>query len=302
MSVVFEQVLYLMLFAVIGFALCATKLVQPHTTKLLSTLSVYVFLPATIFKSFSSKCTPEYLAQKYPLMLVSAGVLAVVALIAFAAAKWITKEEYKEKLIWYSLTIANYAYIGYPLAEGLFGADVLFDVLIFALPMSLFTNTVGFCSLTKQKLNLKRLLNPPILAALLGVIVGLLGIQLPTVLDTVIANAAACMAPICMLLTGMVISEYHIRPLLKQPLSYLISLLRLVVIPAVIGLALHLLGLDFAVLPALITYAMPCGMNTIIFPRLIGEDCLPGASLLFISTAFSTVTIPLLLTIFKGVI
>ena len=302
MLIVLEQILYLLIFAAIGFALCATKLVQPHTTKLLSTLGVYVFLPATIFRSFAGKCTPENLAQKYPLMLVSIGVLAVVALLAFAASKWLIKEEYKEKLIWYSLTIANYAYIGYPLVEGLFGADALFDVLIFALPMSLFTNTVGFCRLTKQKLNLKRLLNPPILAAILGVIVGLSGIPLPTVLNSVIGNAAACMAPNCMLLTGMVISEYHLGTLLKRPETYLISVLRLVVIPGAIALVLHLLKLDFAILPVLITYGMPCGMNTIVFPRLIGEDCLPGASLLFVSTALSALTIPLLFTLFGGLI
>lgn len=301
MLLVLEQILYLLLFAAIGFALCATKLVQPHTTKLLSTLGVYVFLPATIFRSFSSKCTPENLAQKYPLMLVSIGVMAVIALLMrFGTIR--IKDEYRKKLIWYSLTIANYAYIGYPLVEGLFGADALFNVLIFALPMSLFTNTVGFCQLTNQKLNLKRLLNPPILAAILGLIVGLIGIPLPTVVDSVITNAAACMAPNCMLLTGMVISEYHLLTLLKRPETYVISLLRLVVIPAVIGLVLHLLGLQFAILPALITYAMPCGMNTIIFPRLIGEDCLPGASLLFVSTILSAISIPLMLTLFEGVI
>lgn len=302
MAVVFEQVLYLMLFAVIGFALCATKLVQAHTTKLLSTLGVYVFLPATIFKSFSSKCTPENFAQKYPLMLVSVGVLAVVAGVAFVMAKWFTKDEYRERLIRYSLTIANYAYIGYPLAENLFGADALFDVLIFALPMSLFTNTVAFCSLTKHRLTLRHLLNPPILAALLGIVCGLLGVELPDVFQSLINNAAACMAPICMLLTGMVISEYRLKTLLDQPASYILSLLRLIVLPSVIVLVLHLLGLKFAILPALLVYAMPCGMNTIVFPRLIGEDCMPGASLLFVSTAFSVVTIPLLLTIFKGVI
>ena len=301
MLIVLEQILYLLIFAAIGFTLCATKLVAQNTTKLLSTLGVYVFLPATIFRSFAGKCTPDYLKQKYPLILVSIVLVLIVAAIAYVGTRWI-KPEYRRKLFWYSLSIANYAYIGYPLAEGLFGADVLFDVLIFALPMSLFTNIVGFCQLTNQKINFKRLLNPPILAAILGVCAGLLGIPMPSVIDTVIANAAGCMAPCCMLLTGMVISEYHLLSLLKRPSSYIVSAMRLLVIPCLIGLVLHLLKLDFAVLPALITYAMPCGMNTIIFPRLIGEDCLPGASMLFISTVLSAITIPLVLMLFQGVI
>ena len=41
--------------------------------------------------------------------------------------------------------------------------------------------------------------------------------------------------------------------------------------------------------------AMPCGMNTIVFPKLVGEDCKPGAALAFITTVLCIVTIPICL-------
>ena len=297
---IFEQVLLMLLFAAIGFILCKTKLAEAGMAKILSTIVAFIFLPATIFKSFSTNATLAYISQKYPLMLVSIGVLTVVATATYFIAKAMDKQDYMRRLYHYSLTIANYAYLGYPLVSALYGEQALLDVLIFCLPMSLYTNILGYCSLTKQKITFKKLLNPPVLAALLGTAFGLLQIPLPNVVTTLIGNAAACMAPVCMLMTGMVISQYRLRDLLSDKKTYLIVALRLIVIPTVIALALHLLGLRFAVLPALIAYAVPCGMNTILFPRLIGEDCRPGASMLFLSTAACMATIPLLITLFQG--
>ena len=59
--------------------------------------------------------------------------------------------------------------------------------------------------------------------------------------------------------------------------------------------ALKLLGFEELVLPALMVLAMPCGMNTIVFPKLVGEDCKPGAALAFITTILCIVTIPICL-------
>ena len=54
------------------------------------------------------------------------------------------------------------------------------------------------------------------------------------------------------------------------------------------------------VLPyAVITYCMPCGMNTIVFPKMVGEDCKIGASMVLISTLAALVTVPLCVTLLK---
>lgn len=100
---------------------------------------------------------------------------------------------------------------------------------------------------------------------------------------------------------GIVISDYKLKDLLKNKVVYLIAALRLLVIPCAVALALKLLKLDSLVIPALMILAMPCGMNTIIFPKLVGEDCAPGASLAFITTILCCLTIPLCLLLFGGI-
>ena len=75
-------------------------------------------------------------------------------------------------------------------------------------------------------------------------------------------------------------------------------LFRLVLFPCAIAGALSLLGFHDVVIPALMMYAMPCGMNTIVFPRLIGENCEAGAALALISSLLACVTIPICVSLF----
>ena len=74
--------------------------------------------------------------------------------------------------------------------------------------------------------------------------------------------------------------------------------LRLIVIPVVIGGILLLLGQDAAVPTAVLMFAMPCGLNTIVFPKMVGEDCRVGASLAFLSNICACITIPLVFALF----
>ena len=48
-----------------------------------------------------------------------------------------------------------------------------------------------------------------------------------------------------------------------------------------------------SVYPAAVLMAcMPCGLNTVVFPRMIGQDCRLGAKLILLSCILSCITIP----------
>lgn len=49
---------------------------------------------------------------------------------------------------------------------------------------------------------------------------------------------------------------------------------------------------------AVLYAALPCGLNTVIFPRLVDENCQIGASLALISAVLSCITVPVVLTMF----
>ena len=79
---------------------------------------------------------------------------------------------------------------------------------------------------------------------------------------------------------------------LKNGKVYIATLLRLIVIPAIAYLICLGLKLELLAPMVLIITCMPCGLNTIVFPKLIGEDCKPGARLALITHVLSIATIP----------
>ena len=299
MFVVFKQVAILFIFAIIGFTLCKTKKIDSSHTKFLSTLVVWVFLPATTFKSFSTNFTLKYITEKYDIIITSAIALVVISTLAFFLSKILTKDKYRRSVYAYSLTVPNSGYMGIPLTQAIYGEAMLLNVLLFSLPIQLYLYTIGYCSLTKVKLTFKKLLNPPLIAIGLGAIFGLLGLTLPDFAADFLSTASAPMGPCTMLILGMTLSEYNFGKLLKPNMNYLVSFMRLIAIPAVTVIILKWLNLENVIMPALIVYSMSCGLNTVVFPKLVDEDCETGAALALISTAISMATIPLMLSVFS---
>ena len=127
---------------------------------------------------------------------------------------------------------------------------------------------------------------------MLGIIFGLTGLPMPEIIDSVLSSASACVGPLSMLLTGITLSTFALGELVKDKTAYIFSALRLVVIPAIAFLICRGLRLVELAPMVLIITCMPCGLNTVIFPKFVGEDTSTGARLAFLSHFISCATIP----------
>ncbi len=299
-TIIFEQVATLFLFAAIGFVLAKTNIINKSHSKLLSVLGVYVFMFSKTIKTFAGNFNAQYITENYRIIGISAIVLVLLVILAKLLAKLFSKDQYMRNIVQYTLTISNYGYFGYVLAEALYGEAFLMNLMLFSFPLNIYVNSEGYRLLTGTgKLTLKKLVNPMLISIIIGGVIGYFSIPIPTVVDSVLTSASSCTGPIAMLLMGVVIAEQKILSLLTDIRVYILSLLRLFVIPALICGSLYLLcGKEIATL-ALMIYAMPCGMNTIVFPKLVGKDCKMGAGLALISTVLCLVTLPFWLSIFK---
>lgn len=294
----FEQLCLLLAFMAIGFFFGRSGLIDQAQAKILSVVGVYLFLPCTIFNSFSKSFTVQNLRLYTPLFLGSLVVLLVLLVFSKFTSKALTQNQYQRGVFFYSLIVPNYGHMGYAMAEGLFGAEGLLYLILFSLPVSLFTYTVGYSILTKRPLNFKKLYNPVTMALFFGILFGLSGLKLPALATTFLSKSAACMAPTGMLLAGLTISAYNVKAILLNWRAYIVCFLRLLFIPVAIALVLRAVT-DNTILiqTAVLFYSMPCGLNTIIFPKLVNEDCSNGASLAMLSSVLAMATIPLCLSL-----
>lgn len=309
MQAIFQQMLLLALFLLLGYGMRKLSLLPDNSASVLSQLENRVLMPALIIQTFMTRCTVENLREKGNLALYCAGLIAISIVLAYLISPRLSQNETTRVCYRYSLVIPNFAFMGNAVVLGVFGQDVLFDYMIFTIPLNLFAYSIGIGWLIpkpklaqgyekkrKIRINWNSFANPIFCSLLIGLVLGLTEIPLPAFLKAGIESAGSCMSPIAMLLTGFVIGSYSFRSLLMRPAVYVMTGLRLLVIP--IGAILLLKGLHApaeALRCTICAFAMPMGLNTIIIPAAYGGDTKVGASMALVSHALSVVTIPVLM-------
>lgn len=291
--IIFLQVFQLFVFILAGYLLSKLRLVSRDQAPILSRLLANVFVPCLAFKTFSTNFTVKNLSQQYPLVLCGLAVVCSVVLVSMLIARAMTKNSYMRHVYSYSMAMPNFGYIGYPLVQNLLGDTGLFCFMLFVLAANAYVYSIGFCTLTKQPFNLKGLLNGMTIPLLLGMVFGLLQIPLPDVALDILTSAGNCIGPLGMILAGIVISEYKLTDLIKDKAAYIVSFVRLVAIPLSVGFTLKLLGLHDLALYATLFCTLPCGLNTIVYPKLVGEDCKFGAKMAFLTNILCCLTVPI---------
>ncbi len=299
MSVIIQQLFVFYVFLLLGWGFGKWKKETAKGAGLLSLLLVNLFLPGKILETFSAHFTTAYIRENSLFLLVSVSLLILFSVIALLLTRVLTKHAYERRVYCYSLTVSNYAYMGYALTANVFGGAALADLILFCIPFAIYTYTVGFFLLSGKKITPKSFSHPMILSTVLGILLGLTGLQLPALVTSILSMSSACVGPISMLLTGLVLSGFSVRELVLDKVAYIVVALRLVVLPLLVFGLCRLCGF-LTVLPSAVLMAcMPCGLNTVVFPKLVGEDCRPGARLAFISHILSMITLPIWLYILQ---
>ena len=273
MIAVFGQIFILFVFALAGYVISKLGLIKAENAGILSALLVNVFLPCKVFQSFASNVTIQVMTEKYSFILISAAILLVTVIIATVISRLLAKNKYEGRVLKYSMTIANLGYMGYTLVEALYGEIALFNMMVYAIPINLYIYTGGYCLLLKKKLSFKKLVNPVTVAMILGCVAGLTGIKLPDLALEILVQGGSCMGPVSMLLAGIVVSEFNFKELILNRNVWIVSAIRLIVVPVAVWAVLKpFCGIE-VIMPAVLVTCMPCGLNGVVFPKLIGEDC-----------------------------
>ncbi len=296
-----QSMLVLLTFIVIGLVLGKNKILPDNAYHSLSKLCTTVFNPCLCLSALLTSCTRESLKEQFGAIVAGTVVLAAAVALGFILARFFAKEGYMKQVYRYAMIVANHGFVGAALIPMLFGQEALYTYMLFTLPLNIFTSTFGFMALIPPKNGRSPLfqafVNPIFIALLAGLISGVTGLTpyLPQFVTDSVSKLASCMAPVGMLLTGLVISRYRFRDLLANKKVYWATLLRLFVIPAVLLSLLRLINKDPAVMVCgLFAYAAPLGLNLIIFPASCGEDPSDGASMVMVSHFLCVLTIPLM--------
>ena len=306
-----NQMVFLFAFILIGYALARLKIVPHGSAGVLAKLENWLFIPALVMQTFIQNFTVSNLNITWKLLLFGFAIDVVVIPISILCSKLITKDDYIKRIYIYGLCFSNFGFMGNAVVSAIF-PDVFYEYIVFTLTLWIPIYLWGVPALLafdgeKKSVasRLKAFVNPMFVCMIIGMIIGITGLDLPSSVDSVISVSADCMSPVAMILTGFTVAELDIKKTLKNVSVYVVSVIRLIVYP-LIGIAL------FAIIPfdipasyvicAICSLAMPLGLNTIVIPAAYGKDTSVASGMALVSHFLSIITIPLVFMLLRMII
>lgn len=201
-----------------------------------------------------------------------------------------------QKGVWrYALAFPNVGFIGYPVAVALFGDGALFYAAILALPFNLLSYSLGPLLLGRGRpLPLEAAVHPLHRGLCPGIGAGADRLRPPALVGEMLDFVGDITVPLSLLVVGSLLAGMSAGQVLRSPKLWLLTAIRLLLLPVALCLVLRALGIDSLVLGIAVTQmAMPVAVNGTLLSMEYGGDTECMAQITFLTTAASIVTIPI---------
>ena len=302
----FLSTLPLFILILLGFLAVKLGRWQKTVTDSLTKFTFYIAFPIMLFQIMSHFSEQSEIDIKL-LLVFFGGSFIVFAIGCLIASKIFKLNGSQSTLFAMGGIYTNTVFVGIPIIKMLLGDQaipivaiiVIFNALIL---WTLATVSIEFVqmgklsgrSFIKALKNVSK--NPLIIGIFTGIVVNYIRLPIPNFINQSTKMVSDMTAPLSLIVLGMGLAEYKIRDQLLITGS--ICLLKLAILPIVTYIVGKLLGLptlelQVVVLLSSVSIAINCYMMARQFEVLQG----PIASSLLISTALSSVTTPLILSI-----
>ncbi|MGE4284726.1 MAG: AEC family transporter [Clostridia bacterium] len=297
---VFTQVLVLFILMMIGYIVRRLNIVDSTFSKNLSNFLFAIILPAMIINSMNFPFSIKVLIDGGWLIIISMGVMLFSVIISMIAIKFFKVDILSENVYYFGLIFSNFSFMGFPVISAIYGQEGVLYTSIFILVIRILFNTVGVAIMQrgsggKDKIQLKNILNPPIIAVFIGLTIFLFKIQIPKPIAMSLSMLSSAMTPLGMIVIGLILANQKFTQMFSDVKVYIASFIRLIFIPVCLLIPLKMLGFDSLIVgvPVIVT-AMPMAATASILAEKYNGNSYLGAQCMFVSSLLSIITIPLI--------
>ena len=291
-STVLGKIISIFIIMLVGVLCYRVGIIDNNTKEKLSRLSSLIVNPILIFMSFQM----EYDAGLLKNMGILFGLAVGSYLISIGLAHFLLKEKdgYDLAVEKFAVTYTNCGFIGIPLGYAMFGSIGVIYATVFVATFHIFCWTHGILLLDTSGFQLKKLVNPCIIAVFGGIICFIFQIKIPGSIAFALDSIADMNTPLAMLLSGAIMAQLDFKKTFRKQRLFMVTFLRLVVSAGTFALILRWLPLDDTMRAvAAVTGACPSGAMPITMAIMYHRDDHYGTELFSMTTLLSILTIPL---------
>ncbi len=287
----------LVLFILIGVGALLSKLgfITDMGSRTMTDVVLYAVTPCVIINAFQREYQPRLLNGL--LITLAAAFLTLGFSVLLAELMYRKMDISRGVVLKFAVVFSNCGFMALPLQQAVLGDDGVFYGAAYVAMFNIFMWTYGLIAMsrkTQPKEALKAIVNPGIIGTVIGLLLFVFSIKLPTVISTPIGMLSALNTPVPMLVIGHQLMRSDIRRVLKDKDAYIAMAIRLIILPlAVMGVML-LLRVDPTVTTAtVIAVSAPVAAFTTMMATKYGRDVELSAGIVSASALFSLITMPL---------
>lgn len=232
------QIFSLFLIMVIGYVLRKKNIFDDAANVRFTRLIIYVSLPAQIIKAFVSN---QGIVSNREVILMFGISLLIYLLYAIIGVLFIfvfrVPADRRGPYL-FMMLFGNVGFMGFPLTEALLGEEALIYAVIFNVIFNLLVYSVGILMIGKKeeefRFPIKKLLNMPLISAVLSIILYFGKIRLPEVVVQSLDFMGNITTPVAMLILGSTIAGMPWKELFDEWRIYVFTAFKLLIIPVLV--------------------------------------------------------------------
>lgn len=300
-SAIAESVLSLFIIILVGVYGSRKNIITPQINKGLTDILIKIALPFMIVSSFIFTYDDTIKTNVLKTFYLSLAAYAIMASISWLALLPVKND--KKTILHFANVFVNTGYVGFPVLYSIYGAEGVIYGSIFNMFFVVFLWTYGLVlfkgSLNKQEIKkeiLSVMLNPSILAVIIGIFIMVSGIKLPAAIFSSIKSIGNITGPLSMFIIGNILSNVKIKNHFRDWTIYYGIALKLVAIPLIIYMCSMLLNdHSKAVNSVIVMTAMPASAMTSILAESFDKEKEYAAIIVSATTLLSLITVPALI-------
>ena len=281
-----------------------TSLADGKLTKQANAIVFKIFLPCMLFYNVYQSDIGSEIHSRIRLCIWAAGGLLILFVLLCLIVPRIVTQENQQGVVIQGIFRSNYVIFGVAVVQNMYGpkstttAAILRAILV---PMYNFLAVVVLSIFGEKRENdwkkiiLDIIKNPLIISSVLGIIFSLLGIRLPTAVDTTVQDLAKLSTPIAFMILGGDLDFSKVKGNLKT--AFVVLTIKLVILPLIMIPMVVMMGYrDADLLSGVLAYQTPVAVSSYIMAQQAGADGQLAGQLVVFSSVLSIFT--LFVTIF----
>ena len=299
-----KQIAELFIMILLGFILVKSSLLTKHDSKVLSTVALYIVTPCVIINAFQVQYSQDVKNGIILSFLAAIIVHIIYIVIARLLGKVYTLNGVEKATIIYT----NAGNLIIPLVQALLGKEWVVYTTGYILVSTVFIWTHGRMLICEETgFNVKELLkNVNVIASIIGILMFALKIQLPSLITETMDSMSATIAPISMIVAGMLIAGMDVKDCLKNQRLYIITFLKMIVFPCFALILLKFTNLssmakngDMILLISLLASVAPTAASVTQIAQIYDADSEYASAYYFITTLLCILTMPIFVWIYQ---